>query len=318
MQQVLLADAGLYRGRVLTLSVADIHPEADLPFIYAQIEEFLKGGKPIRCDIRFKRKDGSILFADVSPDLVLLDGRRHMLVALKDITERKRAEESLAESERKYRSLVENIPDVTWTTDRQGRTLFISPNVMDVYGYSAEEIYAGSDTWLGNVHPDDRPRMEEAFHELFTKNKKYDVEYRIRRKDGAWIWLHDRSVSSYEKDGQWYADGIFSDITERKRMEEELRQHAEHLEELVEARTRELQESEAGLVAAQRLAHIGVLAVEHWRGHGQLVGGDVPDFRHCSWAASAASRGLPLKNRSGGPAARRSSSGRRRERRQGL
>jgi PAS domain S-box-containing protein len=229
----------------MNLSVSDLHPEADLPFIHAQIDEFLKGGQPIRHDIRFQRKDGSIFFADVSPDLVRLEGKRYVLVAMKDITERKRVEETLAESERKYRSLVENIPDVTWTTDRQGRTLFISPNVRDVYGYSPEEIYAGGDTWLGNVHPDDRPHVEKAFRELFMRNKRYDVEYRIRRKEGNWIWLHDRSVSSYEKEGQWYADGVFSDVTERKHLEEELRRHAERLEELVAARTGELQESEA-------------------------------------------------------------------------
>jgi PAS domain S-box-containing protein len=226
------------------LSVADIHPEADLPFIYAQIDKFLQGGKAIRHDIRFRRRDGSVFFADLSPDLVLLDGKRYVVVALKDITERRWTEEALTASERKYRSLVENIPDVTWTADRQGHTLFISSNVRNVYGYSAEEIRAGGDTWLANVHPDDRPRIEKAFDELFTRQKPFDVEYRIRRKDGNWIWLHDRSVSSYEKEGQRYADGVFSDITERKRMEEELRRHTEHLEELVEARTRELRESE--------------------------------------------------------------------------
>ncbi len=167
-----------------------------------------------------------------------------VLFSGEDITERKRMEETLAASERKYRSLVQNIPDVTWTTDREGRTRFISPNVLDVYGYSAEEICAGDNTWLGNVHPDDRARVERAFHERLTQKKRYDIEYRIRRKDGTWIWLHDRSVSSYEKDGQRYADGLFSDITERKHIEEELRQHTEHLEELVEARTHEVQESE--------------------------------------------------------------------------
>jgi PAS domain S-box-containing protein len=235
---------GYTQDEFVNLGIPDLHLQDDLPFIDAQIEEFVKGREGIRHDIRFKRKDGSILFTDVSPDLVVLDGRRYVLVALKDISERKRAEEALAESEEKYRSLVENIPDVTWTTDREGRTLFISPNVRDVYGYSAGEIYAGGDTWLGNVHPDDRPRVEKAFAELFTEKKAYDIEYRIRRKDGNWIWLHDRSVSSYEKEGRWYADGVFSEITERKRMEEELRLHAEHLEELVAARTGELQESE--------------------------------------------------------------------------
>jgi PAS domain S-box-containing protein len=364
---------GYTQDEFIDLSIPDLHLQADLPLIQAQIDEFLEGRRGTRHDIRFKRKDGSIVFTDLSPNLLLLDGKRYIVVALKDVTERKRAEEALQSerdqarqylrvagvmmvaldaegritlinekgceilgyrqeeilgrdwfdfcvpqeiraeitgvfrrllagdiapveyyanvllrkdgqqrlvafhntvlrdpssrivgvlfsgediterrrieealtaSERKYRSLVENIPDVTWTTDRQGHTLFISPNVRNVYGYSAEEICAGGDTWLGNVHPDERPRIEKAFDDLFTRKKPFDVEYRIRRKDGNWIWLHDRSVSSYEKEGQQYADGVFSDITERKRMEEELRRHTEHLEELIEARTRELQESE--------------------------------------------------------------------------
>jgi PAS domain S-box-containing protein len=236
---------GYTQDEFVNLRIADLHSSEDLPFIYAQMEEFLNGRKGTRRDIRFRRKDGGFLFVDLNPYLVRLDGKRHVVVTLKDITERKCMEEALAASERKYRSLVENIPDVSWTTDRRGRTLFISPNVRETYGYSAEEVCAGGDTWLGNVHPDDRTRVEKAFDELFTQKNRYDVEYRIRRKDGTWIWLHDRSVSTYEREGQWYADGVFSDVTERKRMEEELRHHTEHLEEMVAARTAELQESEA-------------------------------------------------------------------------
>jgi two-component system, sporulation sensor kinase E len=129
----------------------------------------------------------------------------------------------LSESERKYRSLVENIPDVTWTTDQKGHTVFISPNVTRLCGYSPAEIYDADNTlWLGRIHPDDFPHVKEAFEALFTGNKAFDVEYRIQRKDGNWIWLHDRSLSTYEKDGVRHADGVFSDITERKRMEEQL------------------------------------------------------------------------------------------------
>jgi PAS domain S-box-containing protein len=128
------------------------------------------------------------------------------------------------ESERKYHSLLENIPDITWTTDQTGRTVFISPNVTRVYGYSPEEIYEASDIlWFGRIHPDDLPHVQEAFDALFTGNRPFDVEYRIQRKDGNWIWLHDRSISTYEKDGVRYADGLFSDITERKESEERYR-----------------------------------------------------------------------------------------------
>ena len=131
----------------------------------------------------------------------------------------------LRESEEKYRSLIRNIPDVTWTTDQRGNTVFISPNIQRVYGYTPEEIYeAGERLWLGRIHPDDVERVKEEYGRLFTEGKVFDVEYRIRRRDGEWIWLHDRSVATYEKDGLLYADGVFSDITERKQMEERVRQ----------------------------------------------------------------------------------------------
>ncbi len=131
----------------------------------------------------------------------------------------------LRESEEKYRSLIRNIPDVTWTTDQRGKTVFISPNIQRVYGYTPEEIYeAGERLWLGRIHPDDVERVKEEYGRLFTEGKVFDVEYRIRRRDGEWIWLHDRSVATYEKDGLLYADGVFSDITERKQMEERVRQ----------------------------------------------------------------------------------------------
>jgi len=140
----------------------------------------------------------------------------------------------LSESERKYRSLVENIPDVTWTTDQKGHAIFISPNVTRVYGYAPEEIHdAGDSLWLGRIHPDDLLHVQEAFDALFTRNEAFDVEYRIQRKDGNWIWLHDRSVSAYEKDGVRYADGVFSDITRRRQLEEELRAARDRLEYVV-------------------------------------------------------------------------------------
>ena len=55
------------------------------------------------------------------------------------------------------------------------------------------------------------------------KASAFDVEYQVQRKDGQWIWIHDRAYRTYERDGVRYADGVFTDITERKRAEEELR-----------------------------------------------------------------------------------------------
>ena len=59
---------------------------------------------------------------------------------------------------------------------------------------------------------------------MFKKGTTFDVEYRIKRKAGEWIWLHDRSIAVYERDGAMYADGIFTNITLRKQAEEALRE----------------------------------------------------------------------------------------------
>ncbi|GAI47915.1 unnamed protein product, partial [marine sediment metagenome] len=82
----------------------------------------------------------------------------------------------------------------------------------------------GDRLWFGRIHPDDMERVQEAFKALIEKKVQFDIEYRIERKDGKWIWLHNKSIATYEKDGVMYANGIFSDINERKRNEKALQE----------------------------------------------------------------------------------------------
>ena len=148
---------------------------------------------------------------------------------------------SLVTSEEKYRSLITNMPDVVWRSNSEGKTTFISPRAEDVYGYLPEDIYReGEKLWFGRIHPDDIDTVKKAYETLFAENKKFDVEYRIRKKDGKWIWLHDKAIVTSEKGGTKYADGLFADITELKQTKEELKQHRDHLRELVEERTAKL------------------------------------------------------------------------------
>jgi len=139
----------------------------------------------------------------------------------RDITERKEGEKKLKKSEEKYRTVLENIPDVIWTSDNKGNTVFISPKIKEIYGYSPEEIYEqGEKLWFERIHPDDVENVKHAFGSLFdTPNFRYDVEYRIRNKEEEWIWLNDRSISTYKKGGVSYADGILTDVTVRKKAE---------------------------------------------------------------------------------------------------
>jgi two-component system cell cycle sensor histidine kinase/response regulator CckA len=166
----------------------------------------------------------------------------------RDITKRKQAEEALRESERRYRLLIENIPTVAWVTSQNGRTVFISSNVEKVYGYTTEEVLAKADElWFGRIHPDDRDHVQEAFRLLFDQRVQFSVEYRIQRKDGQWIWLHDRANIVEEKAGEHFAYGVFSDITDRKRAEEE--------KEKLQAQLQQAQKMEAIGTLAGGTAH---------------------------------------------------------------
>ena len=144
---------------------------------------------------------------------------------IRDITHSKQAEQALRASEGKYRSLVANIPDVVWTGNENRELIYVSDNVEKILGYTAAELMNfGGVRWLDRIHPNDIANVEMAYQMLFAKDKGFDVEYRMRRKDGQWIWLQNRTPSTYLRDGARCADGLLSDITQRKRVEEALQQ----------------------------------------------------------------------------------------------
>lgn len=151
----------------------------------------------------------------------IFDGEQPFILSVGiDISEQKRAQEQLRKSEEQYRRLLTNLPDVTWISDINGHTTYISANVEDVFGYTAEDLCArGEELWFGRIHPDDGDRVIRSYHSLFDESGVFDVEYRVQRKDDRWIWVHDRAIRTHEQDGVRYADGVFSDITERKEAE---------------------------------------------------------------------------------------------------
>ncbi len=189
------------------------------------------------------------------------------IVILQDVTERRMAERALRDSERHYRSLIENVPDVTWRVNQDGDFVFVSPNAQKIYGYSALEMQGAESIRRLRIHPDDRDLVRNEFTLFFASHlpagtalrrllrqmpgglihgeedgtKNYDVKYRFQKKDGSWVWLHERASRIDEQDGEWYADGVSSDITDLKMAEAELERHHFRLAELVDERTVELQ-----------------------------------------------------------------------------
>ena len=148
---------------------------------------------------------------------------REFQAVIQDITQRKQSEQALRASEEKYRSLVDNIPDVVWTADSNRDLIYISANVVKVLGFHADELLGGQ-SWLNRIHPEDAARVEQAYQKLFSDGEKFDVEYRSCRQDGEWIWLHNRALATRPLEGILCADGIFKDITQRRQSEAAIQQ----------------------------------------------------------------------------------------------
>ena len=193
----------------------------------------LLAGATIKTEYRIQNADGSIRWVmNNAVPLRNSEGKVHAIVGLaKNTTESDRTEFFRRQEEGRFRRLLANLPDIGWTADQNGRTVYISPSIEAVVGFTAQEIYTdGRNLLRERVHPDDFARVRSSFKALFESQTKFDEEFRIRNKRGEWIWIHDRAIRTHEEDGILYADGTLSDITRRKTAEIELQSKTALLE----------------------------------------------------------------------------------------
>ena len=140
----------------------------------------------------------------------------------RDISERKRAQATLVESETKFRLLAENITDVFWIASADHSQIqYVSPGYERIWGRSAESIYRDAHQWSNSILPEERARVLGIFGALLADAPSVSVEYRIARPDGEVRWVHDRGFQVRDAAGQLVRlTGIVADITERKEAEE--------------------------------------------------------------------------------------------------
>lgn len=159
-----------------------------------------------------------------------------------DVTDRKKAEKALQQSERRYRSFVQNFQGIVYQGYMNFVPVFFHGAVERITGYKESEFVDGRPRWDQIIHSDDLAAIAEAAEKVRT-TPSYATrrEYRIVRKDGQIRWVHELIQNVCDDSGKpSLVQGVLYDVTDRKRMEEDLRKYRERLEDLVQARTTEL------------------------------------------------------------------------------
>jgi PAS domain S-box-containing protein len=194
-------------------------------FAKLQTEEYIRYE-----DLPLKTRDGRKVDVEFVSNVYLVDGQDVIQCNIRDITERKRAENALKESEHKLSSILESIRDVVWSLSWPDmRVIFLSPSAEHLYGRPVRDFVHRPTLWQEVVHPEDAPATEAAFRKLQDAGKA-ERECRVIRPDGTIVWISDRSWMVFDQSGQPVrVDGVATDITERKRAEAEKEQLEEQL-----------------------------------------------------------------------------------------
>jgi PAS domain S-box-containing protein len=201
------------------------------PEYRAKVRDFLANSDAEWADFKTRVRDGRVI--DTSWTMLRLSDGTGIGIG-QDITERKRADDELKESEERFRQLAESIDDLFWIkTPDFKRVLYLSPVYESLSGRPAEERYSDSDyqPFLDRILPEDRERVAEIMRR--GARDPFEIDFRITRPDGSIRWIRDRGFPIRDQSGQVYRiAGIASDITERKLAEDALRESEERFREL--------------------------------------------------------------------------------------
>lgn len=224
---------GLPPGRQLQ-SLADalslVHTD-DLAEVQAAIAAAAsdQGNEGFRVTCRIQREvSADIGWVEVRGEIqTARDGRPVLTGLILDITDRRAAEQSLRESEARFRSMADSAPVMIWVVGADGRVTYLNQRWLDFTGVALSDQHTALVEW---VHPEDREEYLRVTQQARAARRAYRHEFRLRRHDGAYRWVINTATPRSNDDGLWLGYiGSILDIEDRKRLEDELRTLARDL-----------------------------------------------------------------------------------------
>ncbi len=238
-------------------SFSPLVPPTELPRAFDVLQKTLREEAVGVFELPVRKKSGDYFTGEftVAP---LREGDSIILLGIcRDVSERKRIEEALIESERKFRAIFDTAPEGIFTTDLEGRFTSLNPAALKMVGWAQDDLLGAY--YMEYIHPDDLERINAVFLSVIS-GKPGGVDTRVRFKSGEY-GVMDITAAPWIEHGKTVGSiGFFRDITERRRMEEEIRKLNEELELKVQLRTQQLLQAQENLVRKEKLAVLGQVA----------------------------------------------------------
>ena len=229
---------GYKREELLQRNIRDLRAPETIAALEGQLARAAEPGG-LLFETVHQRKDGTRFPAEVSARTITVEGRTFYQSIIRDITERKRAEQVLRESEQRFRDLADAMPQLVWTAEPDGRVDYYNKRYKEYVGI--RRTADGSCEWSPVLHEDDVEPTVRVWQRALANGETYEIEHRVRRADGSFRWLLSRGLPVRDEQGRvikWY--GTATDIHELREAREALAQSHAELEHRVEQRTAEL------------------------------------------------------------------------------
>ncbi|MFZ4725649.1 MAG: PAS domain S-box protein, partial [Paludibacter sp.] len=193
-------------------------------------------GRFSEMEFRFRKKNGEVIIGAMSSSLVNINNENCILSSINDITERKKAEEKLLESELQYRTLADSGQALIWTATPDKKCDYFNKVWLNFTGRTIEQELG--DGWAEGVHPDDLDMCFDIFTTSFDKRVDFSMTYRMRRFDGEYRWILDEGKPRYNMLGEFIGYiGNCLDITNMKESEEKIKQSEEKYRTIIESQS---------------------------------------------------------------------------------
>jgi diguanylate cyclase (GGDEF)-like protein/PAS domain S-box-containing protein len=219
---------GYSRDEAITMNITEVVAPESLAAARAMTTRKLANEAPTTYEIDIIAKDGRRVLLELSTRLIYQNGNPVGVQGVgRDITERRRADEALKESEHRYRQLGEGISHQVWTANPGGQIDYVNSRTLEYFDRTSGEMVG--EGWQKMIHPDDLDECLDRWRRSIATGEYYVTDFRLRRHDGEYRWFAARATPGRDGDGKivkWF--GTNTDIDEQRQSEAKLNYYAKH------------------------------------------------------------------------------------------